>query len=159
MNDPVGALKRLADQVEAMHSKIRKVMASTDAACSAERKRLKDTLDTAISYRVDLAGRRNQIARQLERGATPETMERRAALSKAGVAQCDIERLAPLDDHDELRAQIAEIDAEDAKLGAFIRSMDEGVLPEGFGDLVRAYRELQEQRRTIEGPRLSVMGP
>lgn len=159
VDDLGGAFERLADQVEAMHSKIRKVMASTDAACSEERRRLRDHVDYGIARRVELGQERAQLARLLEAGGDQKAKEKRTKMSNAGVTGADLDRLAPLPDPEKLRAEIAVIDQEDGRISHFIRTYDESVLPPDYAERAAAYRSLREQMRTVRTPSFTVMGP
>lgn len=159
VDDLGGAFERLADQVEAMHRTITRIMADTDRSCSEERRRLRDHIDYGIARRVEIGQERARLEHTIAIGGDQKAKEKRLKMSNAGVTGADLDRLAPPFDSEAVRAQIAELDREDALISEFCRTYNPDVLPPDYGERAASYRALMEQRRTVEGPRLSVMGP
>lgn len=157
--DLPSAYGAVTDRLRRLDQDISDVTTETARVCKEEAKRLKDHVAYASHRVIELIGEKQKLERLLERGAAENVLKTREKMRNAGVPERELDRIAPLLDRDALKAQIAELDAESATLSQFTRTADESILPAGFADRARAFRELQEQMRTARGPNLAVMGP
>ena len=158
-DDLPSAYDTATDRVAQLQRDIAAAVAETNQKCREEAGSLKDHVAYASHRIIELIGEKQKLERLLERGASESVLKTREKMRNAGVPERELDRIAPLLDHDELRAQIDALDAESATLGQFTRTADESILPADFADRARAYKELQEQMRTARGPNLAVMGP
>ena len=79
-----------------------------------------------------------------------DVVQRRDKMRAASVPETELDRLAPLPDKGKMRAERAEIEAEIQKMGAFIRTYNESVLPAGFEEQALAFCRFLESVRTIK---------
>ncbi|WP_222932481.1 hypothetical protein, partial [Allochromatium humboldtianum] len=147
------------ERLRRLEQDISNEIAETNRVCKEEAARLKDHVAYASHRIIELIGERKKLERLLERGASESVLKAREKMRSAGVPERELDRIKPLLDHNEVRAQIAELDAESTMLSRFTSTADESILPADFADRARAHRELYELMRTARGPNLAVMGP
>ena len=147
------------DRIERLIHEVMLIVSSTELVCAGERNRLRPLVEYGSHRRIEIEGERKKLEKLLERGAGEDVLARRAKMRNAGVPDSEADRLVPMPDRDELRAQIAALDAEAKAINEFVRTDDESHLPADFAERAQAYHALRQQMRTINTPSLAVMGP
>ena len=157
--DMHGAYDAAQDRIERLIREVMLIVSSTEQACAGEQNRLRPLVEFGCHRQIEIIGEREKLERLRQRGASEDVLQKREKMRGAGVPERELDRLVPLLDQDALRAEIDALDAESRAISEFSRTNDETHLPANFSERATAYHDLRRQMRTVQGPRLSVLGP